>query len=324
MLGSLFVWLEFVILGAAKDQNRGKSVAIKLTSEQPVDIDKEYAIYSYPIQVDFANLLTKVKGEAVAFWQSADKKLTYLGIDPLVRLEGQNFSQVKKFQQKFADKWQNLTLQIKSQPILLGGFAFDKHGRSAKFWGALDKGYFILPQVLFTQQAGETYVTLLVSTGQGMENKLNQLADYVNSLVSDPVKQATISDVIAEELGVPEWLNLVKNSVVAINESKMKKVVLARQLHLSGEFNQALIMQRLMNQQTNTYHFLLSDGQHFFIGASPERLLRADEDNFQTASVAGSIPRGKTNEEDQILGAKLLNDPKNEYEHQVVVNRIKK
>ena len=71
----------------------------------------------------------------------------------------------------------------------------------------------------------------------------------------------------------------------------------------------AAVLQRLAQQQPNTY-LLPSNMGPCFAGATPERLLKATVDQFETVSIAGSAPRGKTKEEDEALAQALLADAK--------------
>ncbi len=301
-------------------------VEIRLTSDQQTIKENKYVTYSYSLKVDIMKVLTKLgRQDEYVFWRSADKKHTFLGISPLLCLEGQNMEEIKNFQDDFCRQYINLTPNIISQPVLLGGFAFDYNGKREQFWQELETGYFILPQILFSKNKEQSYVTLITTTDGDVEQRLNILMNQANDLiVADSATEQQVPAVTIEELEVPKWIDLVNESIGAIKDNKMKKVVLDRQLAVSTQasFNPVLILQRLAKHQPNTYQFLLKGKTRAFVGATPERLLRADNETFKTASVAGSISRGKTPAEDQYLGQVLLNDHKNEAEHQVVVDRI--
>lgn len=300
-------------------------MVIKLTAAQRANLTSKYAFYTYPIEGNVIDILRHPIEGSHMFWQSADQSRIYLGIEPLKQLIGKSIAQISLFQDQFQHKVVNLTPSITSQPILLGGFPFDADGRPEHFWGKLEKGYFILPQILFWQQEKKAYVTLLVQVSGDVEAKLNQLASQAtNVLQATTMDKASLPSLSSRELALPQWMRLVNDSVKAIEKQQLKKVVLARQLELltTSEFNPEKILLRLVSQQPNTYCFLLDDGTRAFVGATPERLLRADKNSFRTASVAGSIARGETPAADDQLGQALLNDHKNEYEHQVVVQRI--
>ena len=59
-----------------------------------------------------------------------------------------------------------------------------------------------------------------------------------------------------------------------------------------------------------------------FIGASPETLYRRKNTLVESAAVAGTYPRGQTEEEDQTFMEALLANPKEQHEFQVVRNRV--
>lgn len=110
-------------------------------------ITKPYALYSYRISADLVQLCRQNQGyfNQQVFWQAADGKRTYWGIQPRRFLVGQSSAAIKKFQRAFSQQWQNLTPAFSCQPVLLGGFPFDSRGKRAPFWQQLEQGYFILP-----------------------------------------------------------------------------------------------------------------------------------------------------------------------------------
>ena len=77
-------------------------------------------------------------------------------------------------------------------------------------------------------------------------------------------------------------------------------------------------------EQPESYLFGLENGEKIFFGATPERLVKVENDKAQSAGLAGSIRRGKNSLEDKELGDALLTDPKNLGEHKYVVEMIKK
>jgi anthranilate synthase component 1 len=66
------------------------------------------------------------------------------------------------------------------------------------------------------------------------------------------------------------------------------------------------------------YYLKLSDIE--ISGASPETLLRLEGGLMETCPIAGSRPRGKTEEEDEKLAEELLKDEKELSEHNMLVD----
>lgn len=108
------------------------------------------------------------------------------------------------------------------------------------------------------------------------------------------------------------------------NDSTKAKVVLGMQTHLELDGPLALdaILDDLEQQQPHSYHMVIKREQEVFVSATPERIVRMQGTQFETAAVAGSIRRGVTEAEDAALADDLWRDKKNRHEHDIVVQTI--
>ncbi|CAI2175208.1 2917_t:CDS:2 [Funneliformis geosporum] len=103
----------------------------------------------------------------------------------------------------------------------------------------------------------------------------------------------------------------------------------------NGDIIQAVPSQRLTRYTTlhpfNVYRYLrtLNPSPYMFyidledyqiVGASPELLVKVEDDMVYTHPIAGTRKRGKTKEEDEKLVKELLNDPKERAEHIMLVD----
>jgi anthranilate synthase component 1 len=68
------------------------------------------------------------------------------------------------------------------------------------------------------------------------------------------------------------------------------------------------------------YMFYMSLGDTQIAGASPETLLSLKNNNLSTFPIAGTCPRGETDEEDEILKTELLQNEKELAEHNMLVD----
>jgi len=66
--------------------------------------------------------------------------------------------------------------------------------------------------------------------------------------------------------------------------------------------------------------FLLRTTECTLVGASPEMLVRVQDQRAETRPIAGTRPRGKTASEDHQLAEELLADPKENAEHLMLVD----
>ncbi len=68
------------------------------------------------------------------------------------------------------------------------------------------------------------------------------------------------------------------------------------------------------------YMYFLEFGDFQIAGASPEPLLKVNGDRVEIRPIAGTSPRGSSEEEDRALAEKLVSDPKERAEHVMLVD----
>ena len=93
------------------------------------------------------------------------------------------------------------------------------------------------------------------------------------------------------------------------------------QVVLSQRFSQPLashpfsIYRALRTINPSPYMFYLDFGDEVVVGASPEVMVKVDGREVSVRPIAGTIRRGKTEEEDRRLVERMLADPKEQAEH---------
>ncbi|MEP7313038.1 MAG: aminodeoxychorismate synthase component I [Pseudomonadota bacterium] len=80
------------------------------------------------------------------------------------------------------------------------------------------------------------------------------------------------------------------------------------------------LYQRLRRSNPSPFAALLQFGGTALLSSSPERLLRIANGRIETRPIAGTHPRGATQEEDRILAARLLAHPKERAEHVMLID----
>jgi len=98
------------------------------------------------------------------------------------------------------------------------------------------------------------------------------------------------------------------------------QVVLSQRFSGSLEADPFDIYRALRTINPSPYMFFLRFGPTLVVGASPEVLVRKEEDRVEVRPIAGTRPRGKTPEEDVRLEEELLADPKERAEHIMLVD----
>jgi len=215
-------------------------------------------------------------------------------------------------------------------PLLLGGFAFDPERPSDGQWRGFSDARLTLPRIMLTRVGAEYSLTLNVLVWPDSDPAAETLA-LLREL--DRLRQASsihhaggqrTAIEATEVFPAAEWQAIVAGAAAAIRGGAMQKVVLAREIRLQAEsaFDIDAALERLLVAYPTCYVFAVGQGEHTFLGATPERLVRFEEGELRAACLAGSERRGTTAEEDRQLGAALLASAKNREEHAIVVRAL--
>ena len=99
------------------------------------------------------------------------------------------------------------------------------------------------------------------------------------------------------------------------------QIVLSQRLtcHTSASAFSIYRALRMLNPSPYMFFFDFGDGFHL-IGASPEMMVRLEDGVASVHPIAGTRPRGTTDEQDRALEAELLADPKERAEHVMLVD----
>ncbi len=98
------------------------------------------------------------------------------------------------------------------------------------------------------------------------------------------------------------------------------QVVLSQRLSLRTEADPFNVYRALRVVNPSPYMYYLRLGDVKIVGSSPEMLVRLEGDRIDLRPIAGTRPRGATEEEDAKLEADLLADPKERAEHIMLVD----
>ena len=95
---------------------------------------------------------------------------------------------------------------------------------------------------------------------------------------------------------------------------------ISRRLYTESKINPMAIYEVLRVLNPSQYMYNISFEDIKIIGSSPEALISKNKDVLNTVPIAGTTRRGKTPEEDLKLEKELLNDPKEQAEHIMLVD----
>ncbi|HEY7930684.1 MAG TPA: chorismate-binding protein [Acidimicrobiales bacterium] len=166
-----------------------------------------------------------------------------------------------------------------------------------------------------------------------------QLDDLIDDLMSNPpTLDAEVERLIAtapsRRVGVDvrarakelssfsaeEYVAVVERAKTHIVAGDVFQVVPSQQFRRASAVDPLTLYRVLRALNPSPYMYLLDAGDNQLVGASPEMLLRVHDGVVSTRPIAGTRPRGATDEADRDLEAEMLRDEKEIAEHVMLVD----
>jgi len=116
------------------------------------------------------------------------------------------------------------------------------------------------------------------------------------------------------------YCDMVRKAKHHIHEGDIFQIVLSNRLEADFEGSLLNTYRYLRTSNPSPYMFYFSSSDMEVAGASPETLIKLENGVLHTFPLAGTRPRGKTEEEDLQLEQDLLSDPKELAEHNMLVD----
>ena len=193
-----------------------------------------------------------------------------------------------------------------SGPVAFGSFTFDS---------ASDGSVLVVPETIIGRRGGRSWLTTIrpqVAT-PAAPPQIPSGPGHVAALLTAPAEIRWHDG----SLTAPEWERAVAAAVRRIRAGQLSKVVLARDLFATAarDLDIRVILRRLTGRYPDCYTFACGN----MVGATPELLIRRQDDDISSLVLGGTAARGRDAAEDARLGAALLASAKEREEHEYAV-----
>lgn len=152
------------------------------------------------------------------------------------------------------------------------------------------------------------------------EKELHRIAEIIKNgepALDRPLKiKSEMHTLFTEE----EYCKMVEKAKNHIYEGDIFQVVLSNRMDARIEGSLLDTYRVLRTTNPSPYMFYFSSDDVEIAGASPETLVKLDNRKLSTFPLAGTRPRGRTEEEDRQLEEELLQDEKELAEHNMLVD----
>ncbi len=147
-------------------------------------------------------------------------------------------------------------------------------------------------------------------------------ADLEKEPVRTPEKNITdnIEIEVQSNFTKSDYCDAVRKAKQYIKDGDIFQVVLSQRFAIETNAQPFDVYRVLRTLNPSPYLYYLRLPDTVIVGSSPELLVRVEEDVVETCPIAGTRPRGKTPEEDELLAKDLLDDEKELAEHTMLVD----
>ena len=173
---------------------------------------------------------------------------------------------------------------------------------------------------------------IFVTSGSVFEQLYNHALVQIENLESR-LKTASINapeiskpqaDGIHHRIAKEDFLSQLDKAKHFVTIGDVFQVVLSQRFDVKTDATPLQVYRKLRELNPSPYMYLLNfedeNGSYAVVGSSPEALVTVTHGHAEMHPIAGSRPRGKTAEEDQVLADGLIADHKERAEHLMLVD----
>lgn len=150
--------------------------------------------------------------------------------------------------------------------------------------------------------------------------EIDEILDFIQNGTKTAIVPGKITTEFKSLFSEEEYCKMVERAKKYIYEGDIFQVVLSNRLEAGykGSLLNAYRVLRTINPSPYMFYFSSDDIE--VAGASPETLVKLEDDVLHTFPLAGTRPRGKNEKENIELEKSLLNDEKEKAEHNMLVD----
>ena len=285
-------------------------------------------------------------------------RYTIIGLpsDEYIELNGNHISQykhnkkIKTIESKDPINWINnfhssfKVLQNKTLPNFQGGlvgfFGFDtvqyfepslKTKKQKDIMKTPDISLMVSKEILIFDKLNHVihiivYADESIGSFDKSSKKIQYLKDYLvkfNPIKEEqtPISSDTDSDIdIQHHSEKTDFLSSIEKIKKYILDGDTMQVVLSQRMSIDFIGEPIRFYRELRKLNPSPYMYYINMGDYFIVGSSPEILVRLEDGLITVRPIAGTRPRGSTQEQDDFLEKELLNDPKEKAEHLMLID----
>ena len=173
--------------------------------------------------------------------------------------------------------------------------------------------------------SGKLYLIVYADPGrldayQNAQHRLKELLSLLRKPLQIPIAEQVHPGAVVSEFSKVNFIAAVERIKRYILDGDIMQTVLSQRTSKPYNASPLSLYRALRNLNPSPYMFYYHFGGFYVVGTSPEILVRLESETVTVRPIAGTRPRGETTQEDLILAADLLADPKERAEHVMLMD----
>lgn len=247
--------------------------------------------------------------------------------DPMEYLK----EQMEKFQSPVMENFPKLT------GGLIGYFGYDMVRHVEKRLQDVPEDDLHMPEshlcrydeiIAYDHLAGKVVIIQNIQRGENVKQRYQQMEDRAQLLLKKMERPVSLQkdyfvgeDVkVSSNLTKDEYEEAVRKAKKYIRNGDIFQVVLSQRFEVEAQVDPFDVYRCLRTSNPSPYLYFFDFGDYQVVGASPEKLVSVIGNVVETKPIAGTVKRGNTPEEDDMLVKQLVHDPKERAEHTMLVD----
>ncbi|MGN0553694.1 MAG: anthranilate synthase component I [Oscillospiraceae bacterium] len=154
-------------------------------------------------------------------------------------------------------------------------------------------------------------------------SKANEMAEFLRTCPALGSTESVDGDAeleVKSNFTKEEYMSIVEKGKEHIKNGDISQIVLSQRFEIANPPKPFDVYRMLRSTNPSPYLYFFDHKDYCFAGASPEMLVNVTDGVVITKPIAGTMPRGKTEQEDKDYENKLVNDLKERSEHTMLVD----
>ncbi|MDY6801216.1 MAG: anthranilate synthase component I family protein [Bacteroidota bacterium] len=180
---------------------------------------------------------------------------------------------------------------------------------------------FFIPELVFTSKNNELFI--YDQNQEYTTEAIQQIVQQINTIDLQSLNKTTRNIKILPQFTKDEYLETVVHLKNHIQRGDIYEINFCQEFFSNSVIDPLNTWIKLKKASPTPFSCFYKTGNHFLLSASPERFLKKTGNKIISQPIKGTIRRGKTEQEDNLLKNKLFNDPKERAENVMIVDLVR-